>query len=102
MVTKHGEKVEQLHLFKLDGDYQFPLVCVVKGCMHFFDENGRRDNIDDQILCMAPKKKKLWISVGKKGDDRFCSHAYRSLEMLKGNGWETDQYHIIQIEIDDE
>ena len=38
VVTKHGEKVEQLHLFKLDGDYQFPLVCVVKGCMHFFDE----------------------------------------------------------------
>jgi hypothetical protein len=108
VVTGDGRKVLELKLFKSQIDN--PLVCLIEGREGLVSvrSNGLAMCDHDYDLFMAPKKKKLWIAVSKEpyqSNAHFGSAAYKEkdelIEHIKRFGRVPENFHLMQIEIDE-
>jgi hypothetical protein len=106
VVTRDGRPVTQLHLFK-DTTCNLPLIGVVNHLLQNFTEEGKYIFAEDDSrhdLFMAPKKKKLFISIRKSVRPyriHSTSCGYESIEdLLAGYGDQGDKDVIVEVEIE--
>jgi hypothetical protein len=87
VVTRKGEKVTQLTLFKMDSHY--PLIGVLNNKRFSFTENGMFDakNECEFDLFMATEKKSVWINVYEDyfSDEFTLGKQHKTLERATNN-----------------
>lgn len=109
-VTRNGMQAKFLYKLNCEGAL-YPIIMIIKSDIH---ESVKEYTVDGKFdvaqpdhgydLFMLTKKKKLWIAINKREvSESFyeVSNAYFTEDDLKHRGWNENNSHIIQVEIDE-
>ena len=111
-VRADGVVPSEWNYFKHLANDNEPLSVVIGGEIYWYNEYGINDR--NKNLVMVPIKKKLWVAVAKNERMDFAralkyyymneaafSNQFDLLQNIAARGFNTNDYHLIQVEIDE-